>query len=188
MKCENFKYLINDMKINGIDKEHYSFVFKGFTFDVVLSIVSTGYEILVAIHSRNWGCALEMNKYFCVEMPDISYFELRDILQLNASKDKFYSSVFLTLLSTKAPHQSNRKGVSYNELRNYLPYRKVDEANKIYFCGWNTHISDGRNARNFDKTEFFLGKNVADYCRKHNISSMWSDVPRDEKKYINPWE
>lgn len=186
MRCDDFRNLIDDMKLYNIDKEHYSFIFKNFKFDVVLSIVSDGYEILVAIHSKNWGCALKMNKYFIVEMPDTPYFQLLDILQLSASKDHFYSSVFLKLLSSKAPHYSSQQGVSYTELRKYLLYRKVDEANKIYFCGWNTHTSDGRNARNFDKTEFFLGKTVADYCRKHNISSMWSDIPRDEKKFTNP--
>lgn len=51
---------------------------------------------------------------------------------------------------------------------------------KIYFCGWNDHQKDGRQARNFDKTEYFLGKKVAEYCRENNISSLWSDIPRDE--------
>ena len=33
-----------------------------------------------------------------------------------------------------------------------------------------------------------LGKKVADYCRANNISSLWSDIPRDERRLTNPWD
>ena len=63
-----------------------------------------------------------------------------------------------------------------------------DDEDKIYFCGWNDHKADKRKAHNFDKTEFYLGKKVADYCRANNISSLWSDIPRDERRLTNPWD
>lgn len=97
-------------------------------------------------------------------------------------------ALFLRLLSENSPRQSTRQGVDYTELRRYLPYRHVDEEDKIYFCGWNDHQKDRRQARNFDKTEFFLGKAVAEYCRENNISSLWSDIPRDERQLTNPWD
>lgn len=187
MRCIGFELLINDMNENNIDKEHYHFDFNGFRFDVILSIVQNGYEILVAIHTANWGCVLNMNNNFYIEVPDNVYFTLRKILKLDWNTNHFNSVAFLRLLSERSPKRSNCKGVEYAELRNYLSYRHVDEENKIYFCGWNDHKRDHRNARNFDKTEFFFGKNIADYCRTHNISSMWSDIPRDEQRVINPW-
>ena len=73
------------------------------------------------------------------------------------------------VLRYEAPKQSNKAGVKYTELYRYLPYRKVDEADKKYFCGWNNHIKDKRTANNFDKTEFYFGKKIADYCRINNI-------------------
>ena len=97
-------------------------------------------------------------------------------------------ALFLRLLSENSPRQSTRQGVDYTELRRYLPYRHVDEEDKIYFCGCNDHQKDRRQARNFDKTEFFLGKAVAEYCRENNISSLWSDIPRDERQLTNPWD
>lgn len=187
MKCPAFESLILDMKSNSIEKEHYQFEYNGFRFDVILSIVLNGYEILIAIHTHNWGCVLKMNHNYIVEMPDEYYFSLRDILGLNWNKNHFNSAVFLRLLSEKSPRRSSRRGVDYKELREYLPYRKVDENNKVYFCGWNDHTKDKRHAKNFDKTEFFFGKTVADYCRKNNISSIWSDIPRDEKIVTKPW-
>ena len=187
MRAIAFKPLTDDMKNNGIDKEHYCFDYNGFRFDVILSIISNGYEILVAIHAHNWGCVLNMDNNFIVEMPDSDYYSLRAILHLNWKTNHFNSSLFLQLLSKKAPTRSSRTGVNYHELRQYLPYRHVEESNKIYFCGWNDHTKDKRTARNFDKTEFYLGKKVADYCRKNNISSLWSDIPRDERNVTNPW-
>ncbi len=188
MKCNDFIPLIEDMKLNNIDKEHYAFDFNGFRFDVILSITYHGYEILVAVHTHNWGCVLNMNKYYNVEIPDEVYFSLCRLLKLNWSKNQFSSAVFLQLLSKNSPKFSKRTGVDYQTLRNYLPYRQVDEADKIYFCGWNDHKKDKRKAQNFDKTEFFFGKSIADYCRKNNISSLWSDIPRNEINTINPWE
>ena len=46
---------------------------------------------------------------------------------------------------------------------------------------------DKKTARNFDKTEKLLGKRVADYCREHNISSIWSDKTNEKKKVTYPW-
>lgn len=188
MKCWKFLPLLKDMQANKIDKEHYSFNYNGYEFDVIVSFALLGYEILVAIHSFNWGCVLQMDNNLNIEMNNNDYFSLCKILGLNWQNDHFNSSKFLYLLSEKAPPCSNLQGVQYNELRKYLPYRSVDEADKIYFCGWNDHRRDGRNARNFDKTEFYFGIQIANYCRSHNISSLWSSIPRDEKTANKPWD
>ena len=58
---------------------------------------------------------------------------------------------------------------------------------KIYFKGWNDHIKDHNKARNFEKTEFYFGKEIADYCRKNNISSLWTHIASEKKLYYNPW-
>lgn len=63
-----------------------------------------------------------------------------------------------------------------------------DEQWKIYFKGWNNHVLDKKTARNFDKTEKLLGKRVADYCKEHNISSIWFDKTSEKKKVTYPWQ
>lgn len=188
MKCLAFEPLINSMKSNDVEKEHYFFNYNGFRFDVILSIANIGYEILIAIHTHNWGCVLKMSRNYIIEVPDDVYFSLRRLLHLDWNNNHFSSAAFLRLLSENSPKYSNCQGVNYRELRNYLPYRQVDEAKKIYFCGWNDHKRDNRTAHNFDKTEFYFGKTISDYCRKNNVSSMWSDIPRDERKVTKPWD
>lgn len=187
MSFNKFQSLINDMNINNIDKEHYTFTYNHLIFDVIFSITGQGYEILAAVHMYNWGCLLKMDRKLNMQMADADYFSLCNLLNLTWKENHFSSYKFLLLLSEKAPKQSNKAGVKYTELYRYLPYRKVDEADKKYFCGWNNHIKDKRTAHNFDKTEFYFGRKIADYCRINNISSLWSYTIRDEKHFTNPW-
>lgn len=187
MKCLKFSPLLRDMQKHNIDKEHYSFTYKSKKFDVILAIVESGSEILIAIHSDNWGCALKMDELFNVQMDDITYYRLCKILNLTWKKDGFNSDKFLFLLSEKAPRKSGLQGVSYETMRLYTRYRIVSESDKIYFCGWNDHRKGGKKAHNFDKTEFYFGYQVAEYCRRHNISSMWTDIPANETKTETPW-
>lgn len=121
MRCPAFEPLIIDMKAHDIDKKHYFFNYNGFRFDTILSIASTGYEILVAIHTHNWGCVLKMDDNFIIEMQDDDYYSLRSILNLDWNTNHFNSATFLRLLSEHAPLHSNMLGVGYRELRNYLP-------------------------------------------------------------------
>ena len=80
MKCWKFLPLLKDMQANKIDKEHYSFTYNGREFDVIVSFASLGYEILVAIHSLNWGCVLQMDNNLNIEMSNNDYFTLCRIL------------------------------------------------------------------------------------------------------------
>ena len=94
MRCPEFEPLINDMNANHIEKEHYCFDYNRFRFDVVFSIMNSCYEILVAIHTENWGCVLSMNKNYFVEMNSKDYNDLCRVLNLNWRKRSFqFSSI-----------------------------------------------------------------------------------------------
>lgn len=95
---------------------------------------------------------------------------------------------FLLLLSAHAPKKTKCLIVPVSELQFFAHSKGVEESEKIYFKGWNAHLSDNRQARNFDKTEFYFGKEIADYCRANNISSIWTSEPSEEKQYTNPSE
>lgn len=89
-------------------------------------------------------------------------------------------------LSTNAPTSCSLKPVQPSHI---MPFRKKyikssDEPNKTVFVGWNDHKLDGKSARNFDKTRLFLGDKVADFCIKHNISSLWTTPDKASEKAI----
>lgn len=170
------------------DKEHFNFTYNRKCFDCILSISHVGYELLVAIHSINIGILIKINNRFVAELTDEQYYKLCDALDLSYSKGGFSSHVFLTLLSSHIPTHYSGFTYTYEQMRSYLICRHVDEAEKIYFKGWNDHVKDKRSARNFSKTEFYFGKEVADYCRCNNISSLWTDVECDEVRLTKPWD
>lgn len=187
MKAYALKPLINDMKSHSIDKEHFSFTYNQIRFDAILAIMTNGYEILLAANNSNWGCLLYMENDLEIFMPDHYFYSLREILDLNKSEHHFTSFDFLLLLSKSAPKKSSLEKIDYTYLRNFIPYRHIEESQKIYFHGWNDHVKDKRTAHNFDKTEYYFGKSIADYCRRHNISSIWTDEFHKEKPFMEPW-
>jgi len=179
--------LVTDMKFKRVDKERFSFTYAKQTFDCILSFRGDEYELLVGIHALNYGFVVDINSRYVATLKERDYYNLRGRLGLTFNSDHFTSNVLLNLLSSRIPASSAGTHIVYSVMRDFVKCRNVEKSNKIFFCGWNDHTKDGRTARNFDKTEFFLGKTIADYCRAHNISSMWSDVPRDEKPVTNPW-
>ena len=102
----------------------------------------------------------------------------------------YFHEQFRKYISNHAPHKCKRRIVDLAYLVRYRQHtiKDSDEPWKIYFKGWNNHVLDKKTARNFDKTEKLLGKRVADYCREHNISSMWSDKTSEKKKVTYPWQ
>lgn len=176
------------MKSKNIDSEHFSFSYNHFRFDVIFSIHDNKYELLVGIHSVNFAFILEIDSQYTTSLDEQTFFHLCKILNLKPSKESFTSFIFLKLLSDKMPFVSSGNQASYKNIIPFRHLKKIDESEKIYFRGWNDHKLDHKKARNFEKTEFYFGKNVANYCKKNNISSIWSSTPNDASKYYNPWE
>lgn len=185
------KELAIDMQAKGVEKEHFAFTYAEQTLDCIFSKMDKYYELLVAVHTLNFGFIVTLIQSntgnFIAEITDDDYFNFCKAMNLSYKGDGFNSNTLLNLLSSHIPPFSKGVKISYKEMRQYTKCRYVDEADKIYFCGWNDHIIDKRKAQNFDKTEFYLGVTVANYCRKNNISSMWSNIPRDEKNLTDPW-
>ena len=68
--------------------------------------------------------------------------------------------------------------------------RDVEEADKIYFCGWRTYPTSGRrpSPENLWKTRVRCGEVAWKRCVKSHISSRWSDLPEKQVKYTPPRE
>lgn len=180
------KSLIDDMKQHNVDKDRFTFTYK-IKFDVIISIVEKGYELLIGLHSANLGFVIYVNEKFVAELKDKDYLKLCKCLNLTYKNDKFTSNLFLKLLSSKIPESYTGYKHTYKEMIPFVKCKPIEESKKIYFKGWNDHMKDKNKAHNFEKTEFYFGKEVADYCRKNNISSIWSQFPTDENIFYNPW-
>ncbi len=191
LKFPNLKSLVPDMESKKVEKEHFSFNYAKQRIDCVFCICSGHYELLVGVHTLNFGFVVIIVKNsageYVAEITDDQYVQFCRVLNLSYKGDGFTSNKLLMLLSENTPRDSVGMKLDYTFMREYTKCRHVDEADKIYFKGWNDHTKDKKRAQNFDKTEFYFGKEVADYCRKHNISSMWTDIPAEETKYRDPF-
>lgn len=189
MRMRNLEYLVNDMLRHDVDKTKFGFSYAKTDVDVIVAIMSVGYELLLGLQSQKpEALVVYVDNNFVAELTSNDYFRLCAAFNLNYDNDRFSSNVFLNLLSLNIPKQYSGKQCTYKDLIPFVKTRVVEESDKVYFKGWNDHIRDGRKARNFDKTEFFFGKKVADYCRKHNISSIWTDKISEEDLYNDPWD
>ena len=190
LRFDNLKQLVPSMIKSGIEKEHFSFIYAKQKIDCIFSFTQYGYELLVGVHEINFGFVVTIiqnrNGDYIAEITDQDYINFCKALHLSYKNDGFSSNTLLKLLSQKIPIKTSGNKIDYETLTRYIKCKQVDEADKIYFKGWNDHLKDQRKAQNFDKTEFYFGKSVADYCRANNISSMWTYKKSEREKYKNP--
>lgn len=60
-------------------------------------------------------------------------------------------------------------------------HREIEKPNKIYFCGWKNNIVNNVTDGNLEKTRSAFGDELAELCKKKNISSRWTDIDKDEE-------
>lgn len=192
MHFYQFSELHHDMVTQKQCMEQFYVTFAGVKFDVIFDISNTPYELLIGAVNKNWACTLKMEKGYQMVMPDNVFWALKKLLNLKAGKEALTSFKFLKHIADNAPPICSNKLVEPYHL---VPFRKDkikkdDEPEKTVSIGWNNHLRDKRTAHNFDKTEKYLGKVCADYCRKNNISSLWtypSNATAAKPAYY-PWE
>lgn len=188
-KLFGIKNLYYDMRKNKKTRERFEFAYNRIYFEVIFLIDRQPFELLIGIIGHRLAFVTKMEPGFIVvPIPDEVYYQLLEILNLQAADEHFTSYTFWAIVGRNCPVRCTGQVVQPHRVaeykRNALP---DDERESIYFVGWNDHVADGRKARNFEKTRLLLGDEVADYCKANNISSMWSPFPRDRNNYHDPW-
>lgn len=190
-----FRSLINDMLKKGSDREHFRVTYARVIFDVIVSLDIYPHEILIGGRGINWACILEISDNLEIFMPDRDFYALRDALSLNSSgKEKFGSYIFLKYISEHAPQFCAGIPVQPEVMQHWYPNRinNIDSMRRTVFYRWVEQNKSGNKAHNFEKTEAYFGKIVADYCRRHNITSQWLTPEQANKMNIQmvryPWQ
>lgn len=189
---------INDMLDKDVDRDHFYTTFATIRFDVLVCLDTEPYEMLIGARGLNWACTLTISQNFEMQMNDYDFYSLKDkispYLKHNGNQ-KFGSYIFLKYLCDHSPNKYRKKIINPSIVRLCAPRKatNIDEADRTVFYRWMPQSDTGRTARNYEKTEFYFGKNVADYCREHNISSQW--VTEEQAKNMNikinlknPWD
>lgn len=184
--------LYYSMRSHKKDMEQFNVRYNKINFRVIWDIGCTPFELMIAAvgTSTHWGTVVKIFNGFEAEMNDKDFFALCDLLDLRPGKGVFTSFIFLKMIASHAPSEvsANMVKPSYINLFRKDKIPKSEEPEKDIFVGWNDHVKDRRKAQNFKKTELLLGAECAAYCRKHNISSMWTDDPAKIKDLAYPWD
>lgn len=171
-----FQPLLNDMSRTGSDREHFIVIYAAVTFDVIISTDIMPKEILIGGRGINWACIMEISETLEITMHDKDFFNLRDSLDLQHNGiEKFGSYIFLRYIAEHAPTHCAAIPVQPHIMQKYYPDRisAIDPSDRTVFYRWVDQTAQGKKAHNFAKTEQYFGKRVANYCRKHNITSQW---------------
>ena len=141
-----------------------------------------------SVNGDRWATVIKVENGFMASMNDADFYSLCRLLNLNPGKEVFTSEIFLKHIANSSPKHVAPERIPPHELIDIYPgiREQIDEADKVYFVRW---APQGDNkARNFAKTEKLVGRVAADFCRKHNISSCWTDDPAKAKPLTLPWD
>lgn len=186
MKLYEIKPLLQDMGRNNAQIDKFKFMYNKVEFEVIVLIERLPFELLFGVIGYNYSFSLTLRAgYELQELPDDVFYKLCDILNLKPGSESFTSYKFLKYVAQRIPTQYSKVKVQPHEIAKYKQ-RNVDEANKIYFCGWKFYESSERNAKNFDKTKKWLGDEAYEFCKRNNISSCWTDIDLKRKDYYSP--
>lgn len=169
------------MQKAGIDRAKFRIQHNHLIFEGVFLTDCTPWQLGLACLTHNFALPFEVLKGY-----EASTY-IHDTQALNslmaalvtgaASGRRFSTSNFLREIDMHLPaHVTARdRAMPADTVR----FRSdVEEANKIFLCGWTAHPRDGKRHvtdRNLAKTRNLINQTTADWCERHNVSSCWTD-------------
>lgn len=192
-KFFNLAPLCKSIRANHKGTEQFTFAYNRLSFDCILDIDASPFEMIVGVLQLNFAFILKIEKGYETEMAYSDYVRLCQILNLRPSGDSFSSFAFLKFIDEHLPKQSRPELVPIEKI---LPHRinqmsANDKAEGFIFCGWLPH-KDKNNGNatpeNLAKTRRLMGAAVSEYCQKNNISSRWTTDETQRRKLNFPWD
>lgn len=179
MKLDGLIPLFNSMRSQGIQRYKFNFRKNDVTFDVFFFTDESPFILLFGVRIKNFSFVVEVQSGFLIndKLPRETYKKLCEILGIKYDPlNKFSPFVFFNEFNKAIPAialESQR--ASSQDISIYK--RDVEDADKIYFYGWNDNTKDGGQVteKNLLKTREYLGYKAYEWCRKKNISSRWTD-------------
>ena len=176
-RFQNLSPLCTSIRHNRKSIEQFEIVYNQVKFDCILDLDSNPFELMIGTHNHNFACILHLFPGFILDTNEIDFRKLCEILNLNYSENHFTSFAFLKYIDGHLPHHASPQLV---DPKYFVHFKKSElsvseQEEGFFFCGWLRHkgMNNG-HVRNLHKTQVLLGKPVADFCEKHDISSKWT--------------
>lgn len=158
-------------------------------FSIIYFIDSKPHKLAIGIHAKNVFFEIPVKKGFIIRAYlGEHYQDVYEALGLSPnSENPFGSRGFFEEINNRIPETTNPGNKP--KPRDVIFFRRdVEEADKIYFCGWKDNDIRGEKLsdKNLHKTRQLLDEEAYIMCKTYNISSRWTDEPNKEVAYILP--
>lgn len=179
----NLPALHNTMNQNNDKRASFTFAYNGKQFSCLFIIDMTPFRLIAVPLGANFAFEILVNRDYTATPYIKEHFnDLMHFLGLKYDpNNKFNPEALFSIINQHIPANNYQK-VGYSDtIRAERLCRDVEDADKIYFCGFrhnsaNESVSD----RNYEKTRIAFGDRIADMLRRENVSTRWTDIVGDE--------
>ncbi|MDK7355165.1 DUF6037 family protein [Peptoniphilus harei] len=175
--------LHNNMKLNDMERVVFPFRYneKGFSCIFITDILP--YRLYLSTLGDNpITFELKINNKYETSSYMNDYSKLIEYLELKYDPNhKFKPNDFFRSLNNNIPENCNNAPNYKDVIVIAASHREIEESDKIYFCGWKNNIVRNVTDENLEKTRSAFGDELAELCKKKNISSRWTDIDKDEE-------
>lgn len=182
------KILHEDMKVKKEERAIFSFTYNAKDFSCLfLTDINPVILYLSTLGNNPIVFEIEIDKKYCAKTYIDDYKKLIGYLEIKYDpKHTFKPIDFFGALNNKIPKIFQKKP-NYSDVVGVVSKRRmVEDAEKIYFCGWNNLTGYNVSDMNIEKTRSAFGDKIAVMCKLKNVSSCWTDISSDESlKKIN---
>lgn len=188
-KFTALKILHEDMKTRKEERAIFPFIYNAKYFSCLfLTDINPMRLYLSTLGNNPIVFEIEIDEKYCAKTYLDDYKKLVEYLEIKYDPNHTFKPIdFFEALNNKIPKMFQRKPNYTDVVMAVSKRRVVEEAYKIYFCGWRNNPT-GYNVSdmNIEKTRRAFGDKVAAICKLKNVSSCWTDISSDESlKKIN---
>lgn len=182
-KFTALKILHEDMKVKNEERTIFPFTYNTKYFSCIfLTDIKPMRLYLSTLGTNPIVLEIEIDENYYANTYIADYKKLVNYLEIKYDPNHtFKPTDFFVALNNKIPKKFQEKPKYSDVVRVVSRRRMVEEANKIYFCGWKKNPA-GYNVSdmNIEKTRSAFGDKIADVCKSKNVSSCWTDISSDE--------
>jgi hypothetical protein len=171
--------LYRSMRSQHFDRYKFRYRHGRVIFEVLFFIDTQPFELLFGSLGANFALKVNVRPGFVIDayLDEDDYNKLCEVLGLTPDpNNRFSTTAFFADFNERIPGRATPAGVP--RPHDVAVYRRnVEDAHKIYFCGWHDNTVRGENVteKNLDKTLKLLGLKAHDFCKRRNTSSCWTD-------------
>ncbi len=189
MRLERLKDLHADMLRQGMTRTKFDFVFRNLSFSVIYIADKFPHELLFGCRAHDIFFVVSVNSNYEIK-PYIGdcYSSLVKALGLEYDpNNKFKPSVLFDDFAQKIPLKTSPANAP-SIIDIAANSKDVEESTKIYFVEWKVRdgIKMSVTPKNLSKTKRICGVDAHEFCKRHNISSCWTDDKSKAKQYRAP--